>query len=114
MENGNFNKTSLNLSENIEALLAYIFFWVTGIIFLLIEKENKFVKFHAMQSLATFLPLAILSFIIDWIPIIGPVISFLIWPVQCILWILLMYKAYKGLMYKLPITGDIAEQYVNK
>jgi uncharacterized membrane protein len=106
------NKTSLGLSENVEALLCYLLIWVTGIIFLILEKENKNIKFHAMQSLVTFLPLNIAFYIIALIPIIGPVISVLIAILMVILWVILMYKAFNREMYKLPIAGDIAEKQV--
>ena len=43
-------KTSSGLSKNIAAALCYVGIWVTGLIFLLLEKEDKFVRFHAMQS----------------------------------------------------------------
>ena len=52
--------TSLGLSENIEGALCYSFGFVTGIIFLFLEDENKFVKFHAIQSTIVFLPLFII------------------------------------------------------
>ena len=48
-------KTSMNIEENIASMLCYIGVWVTGLIFYLLEKENKTVKFHAMQSLLTFI-----------------------------------------------------------
>lgn len=48
-------KTSLGLNENIEALLAYLLTWLTGIVFYLVEKKSKFVKFHALQSAIAFL-----------------------------------------------------------
>ena len=47
-------KTSTGLQENVAGLLCYVLGWVTGLIFILIEKENKFVRFHAMQSIVTF------------------------------------------------------------
>ena len=59
----NMEKTSLGLDENVEALLSYILGWVTGIVFLVIEKNSKFVRFHAMQSTITFLGFTVLSFI---------------------------------------------------
>ncbi len=104
-------KTSLGLQENIEALLCYLFTWITGLIFFLLEKKSKFVKFHAMQSIITFLSLTIISFIFSWIPLIGWVISGLIGLISLVLWIILMIKAYQGEKYKLPIIGDTAEKY---
>jgi len=110
-------KTSMGLDENIAGLLCYVLGWITGIVFLVLEKESKFVRFHAMQSIATFLPLMIIAWIIGWtvmlIPFagwaIGGAISTLIWILVLILWLILMFKAYQGEMYKLPIVGDFAE-----
>jgi len=88
--------------------------FITGIVFLVLEKENKFVRFHAIQSLATFLPLFVISIVIGWIPFIGVIISILIIPLGLILWLLLMYKAYKGERFKLPVVGYFAEKQINK
>jgi len=106
------SKTALGIDENIEGLLCYILGFITGILFLVLEKENRFVRFHAMQSIATFLPLFVISMVLGFIPIIGWVISPLIGLVGLILWLLLMYKAFKGEKYKLPIAGDFAEQQI--
>jgi len=105
-------KTSMGLEENIAGLLCYALGWVTGIVFLVLEKENKFVRFHAMQSIATFLPLPVIAWVIGLIPFIGWVISPLIGILSLILWLILMFKAYQGEMYKLPIVGDFAEKQV--
>ena len=114
MENNKTTKTALGLDENIAGLLCYVLGWITGIIFLVLEKENKFVRFHAIQSLATFLTLFLIVTVIGWIPIIGWIISILITPLGLILWLLLMYKAYKGERFKLPIAGDFAEKQISK
>ena len=108
-------KTSTNLDENVASLLCYLLIWITGIIFLLIENENKTVKFHAMQSILTFLPLSILSFFISAISWYIPffyVLNWLIWLLMFILWIVLMIKAFQGEKFKVPIVGDIAEKQV--
>ena len=105
-------KTSMNLEENIAGLLCYVLGWVTGIVFLVLEKENKFVRFHAMQSLVTFLPLSVIALVFSFVPFIGGVISSLIWIIELILWLILMFKAYKGEMYKLPVVGDFAEDHI--
>lgn len=100
----------MNLEENLAGALCYVLGWVTGIIFLVLEKENRFVRFHAMQSLVTFLALFAISIIVGMIPFIGWIISILLTPVGVILWLILMYKAYQGEMYKLPVIGDFAEK----
>ena len=114
MKNNKTTKSALGLDENIEGLLCFALGFITGIVFLVLEKENKFVRFHAMQSLATFLPLFVISMVIGIVPIIGPIISILITPLGLILWILLMYKAFRGERFKLPVVGDFAEKQINK
>lgn len=109
----NKNNTSLGLSENSIAVLCYAFGWLGGIIFLLLERENKFIKFHALQSLTTFLTLFVLSIIAKFIPFLGWFIAMLITPVSLILWLILMYKAYQGETYKLPLVGSWAERQIN-
>jgi uncharacterized membrane protein len=103
-------KTSTGLDQNIAGLLAYVLGFITGIIFLILEKDNKFVRFHAMQSTIIFLVLLV----IGMIPFFGPVLSFIVSPIAFILWIVLMYKAYQGEMFKLPVIGDYAAKWVNK
>jgi uncharacterized membrane protein len=109
-------KTSMGLEENIAGLLCYVLGWITGIVFLVLEKDSKFVRFHAMQSIATFLPLMVIAWVINlifmWIPFISWAISTLIWILVLILWLILMFKAYQGEMYKLPIVGDFAEKQI--
>lgn len=103
-------KTSMNLDENIAGALCYVLFWVTGLIFYLLEKENKTVRFHAMQSIVVFLPVTILISIFWLIPFVGWVIAPLLSLLMFILWIILIIKAYQGEKFKLPIAGDIAEK----
>lgn len=103
-------KTSTGLDENVAGLLCYVVGWITGLVFILIEKENKFVRFHAVQSIIVFGILTLASIVIRWIPIIGWVIGWLIGVLAVVLWIVLMAKAYQGEKYKLPWAGDLAEK----
>lgn len=104
-------KSSTGLEENIAALLSYVLGWITGLIFFLIEKDSKFVKFHAMQSIITFAGLMIVSWILSLLPVIGWIISLLLGILALVLWIILMIKAYQGERFKLPIVGDLAEKW---
>jgi uncharacterized membrane protein len=107
---GEKRKATLGLDENAASALCYLLVWITGIIFYLLEKDNRMVKFHALQSLITFLPLNILYWIVGGILWgIGYVVSIILGIIMFILWIVLMIKAYQGEMYKLPVVGDIAE-----
>jgi len=102
-------RSSTGLDENVAGFLCYLFGFVTGIVFLVVEKESRFVKFHAMQSTITFLGLFIISMIIGWIPIIG-LLVYPIWILSLILWLILMIKALQGKRYSLPIVGKMAEE----
>ena len=108
------HNTSVGLEENIEALLTYVLAWVTGLVFFLIEKKSDFVRFHAAQSLITFLGLWIISMVLGRIPILGVILVGLITILEIILWILLMIKAYQHERFKLPIVGDLAENLAKK
>ena len=110
--------TSTGLEPNLAGALSYLCGWVTGLVFYLMEKENNFVRFHAMQSIIVsagftvlFIGLAILSNI--------PVIGWLFWIVgyplvglaAFISWILLMIKAYQGERFHFPVAGELAEKH---
>ena len=103
-------KSSTGLDENIAGLLCYILTWLSGLVFFLIEKDSKFVKFHAMQSIIVFGFFFVVSIIALVVPVIGPVISGLANLASLVLWVILMIKAYQGEKFKLPVAGDIAEQ----
>ena len=103
-------KTSTGLTENVAGLLCYVLGWVSGIIFLLIERENKFVRFHAIQSICVFGVFTLAGIILGWLPFIGVALGWIISVVGFILWIVLMIKAYQGIKYKLPWAGDFAEK----
>ena len=82
--------------------------WLTGLVFLLLEKDNKFVRFHAVQSIVTFGAITVIQIILSFIPWIGWILGLIIWLLTLVLWIVLMVKAYQGQMWKVPIAGDIA------
>lgn len=105
----NQNKTSTGLTENVAGLLCYILGFITGIIFILIEKENKFVRFHAMQSIILSGGIFVLQIALMMVPFLV-MISSLVGLAGFILAVFLMYKAYQGEKYKLPVIGDLAEQ----
>ena len=105
---GEDNNTSLGLDENLEGALAYLLGFVTGIALLLIEKDNNFIRFHAMQSTVIFLGIFILRYILFRVPLFGWMIAQLISLLGLIIWIVGMVKAYQGELYKFPVVGDFA------
>lgn len=116
------------LTENVAALLSYVLGWLTGIIFLLIDKR-PFVRFHAAQSLVVFGGLHILRIIMalifgfGWM-FGGPggwagfgsgfLLRGLIGLLTLVLWVVLMVKAYQHERFKVPLAGDLAENIIGK
>jgi uncharacterized membrane protein len=100
------DQSSTGLDENVAGFLCYLLGFITGIVFLVMEKKSGFVKFHAKQSTITFLGLFVISLMIGWIPVIGTLILIL----SLILWLVLMIKALQGKRYSLPIVGKMAEE----
>ena len=111
MTQSNLGTTASGLDANVAATLAYAVGWVSGLAFLFFEEENKFVRFHAMQSTIVFGGLSLAWMIALSVPILGWIVAFLVIPpVSAVLWLILMYKAYQGERYKVPGVGDFAEQ----
>ena len=102
-------RSSTGLEENVAGFLCYLLGFITGIVFLIVEKKSHFVKFHAKQSTITFLGLFVISLIIGWIPVIGTLVLIL----TLILWLLLMIRALQGKRYALPFVGKLAEEKPN-
>ena len=126
------------MDPKIAAAISYIF--IVGVIFFILEKENKFVRFHALQSILfgvansiIMILLMIVAFVLSIVfgiggamvggameSLIGLLVG-LIWLLFCLIALLMFaglifaaVKAYQGQKFKLPIIGNIAENMVNK
>ena len=126
-------KSSTGLEENVAALLSYIFGWISGLIFFLMEKDSRLVRFHAMQSIllnVTFIVVLIalyiawavvvivLGMISDVLAPIGGLLFGLLILVFCIAiviaWVMCLIKAYGQQYFKLPVLGNFAEKFSQK
>ena len=106
-------KTSTGLDENVAGLLCYVLWWVSGLVFFLLERDNKFIRFHALQSIIAFGILTLASVVIGWIvwiPFFGWLIGAAFWILCIVVWIICMIKAYQGERFKLPWAGNLAEK----
>lgn len=101
--------SSTGLEPNVAALLCYLGFWITGIIFLVIEQQNRFVRFHALQSIVAFGALTVAAVLLGWVPFVGPVVRALLGVLVFVLWVVLMIKAHQGELYRVPLAGQVAE-----
>lgn len=110
----NPDPSSTGLDPKVAGLLCYLLGFITGIVFLALEKQSRFVKFHALQSIAISVVLILINLILGFIPIIGLIVTFILTPLSFILWIALMLLALQGKMFKLPIIGDWVESQAGR
>ena len=104
-------ETSTGLKENVASVLCYVLGWVSGIVFLIIEPNNKTIKFHAFQSIIVFGTLTVASILLTWIPFIGLFFGAVIGGLGFFLWLFLIVMASQDKKYKLPVAGDMAEKW---
>ncbi|PKM52531.1 MAG: hypothetical protein CVV02_01915 [Firmicutes bacterium HGW-Firmicutes-7] len=107
-------QSSLGMGENIAALLAIIFSPISAIIILVMEKDSKFVKFHAIQSLALAVIIFVANIVLGFIPILGWIVLLFLNLGVFILWIILLIKSYQGEWFELPLVGKFSMEQVNK
>ena len=108
------SETTTGLAPNVAGLLCYVGWWISGIVFVVLEKKSTFVRFHAWQSIVTFGVLTVVQIAIAVIPFVGWILSPLVWILSVVLWILLMVQAGSGKMWKLPWVGNWAEKQASK
>ena len=95
-------------------LLCYVLGWITGIIFIVLEKKSTYVRFHAWQSIMTFGVLTVAQLVLGWIPFVGWILNILIGILMFVLWLILIIQAGTGKMWKVPGAGDWAERQANR
>lgn len=122
----------VSFGERFDAFISYLFVWPAGFVFFLFsEKQNRFVRFHALQSLLFFGALNIAGFGVgsfirlientgEYIPFLGSVVSVawvifaLLWLITIVGWFMGMLNALRGRYYRLPFVGDFVERYINR
>jgi len=104
------SKSGTGLDANLAATLAYALGPISGLIMLLLEKHDSFVRFHALQSIVTFLAIAVLHLMLRNLPLLFWMASVPLMLATTALWFFLMYKAFIRERYKLPVVGDFVER----
>lgn len=104
------SSVAFSLPVNTASALCYVLGWVSGLVFLLAEKQNAKVRFHAMQALLFFGGLTVLSFV----PVIGWLLSPFVMILGFIVWLMSIYKAYNGEEFELPVVGKMAKKQLKK
>ena len=100
----------IKINPNIEAVNCYFLFFVSGFMILQREKKNKFVRFHAYQSIYTSLAFLVLIGLMNYIPFIGEVLVQLSTSAFFLLWLYLIYSAYRHQEVIVPFFGDLAKE----
>jgi uncharacterized membrane protein len=114
------------LAPNVAGALAYVTL-IPAIIFLVLEPYNrdKFIRFHSFQSIffgvawiALWIGMHIIWLVLATIPVVGWVLDILLWLViglgGFVLWIILVYKAYSGEKFMLPVIGKLADEQASR
>lgn len=115
--------TSIGLDPRTAAALSYVVGWLSGLLFYVLERENTYVRFHAMQSIVAFgvlWGLGVCLFVLGFLTVFISAAGFrilmlsteLTFVIGIILWLICMFKAYSGERWKLPIAGEMAERWV--
>lgn len=119
------------LDSNVAGALSYLVGFITGLIFLLLEEDDEFVRFHAAQSIVVFGGLFVLSIAVQFIDLMFTGLlfsgSFFLWSflslifgliwlavslAALVLWIYLMVKAYQGETPRIPVAAGLADDLV--
>ena len=102
----------LGLKKETAAALAYVLGPLTGVIFLVLEKD-PFVRFHAMQSIVVFMGMIVLWVLLSVTIILLPLVP-LVGIAMFVLWLILIYKAWQGEKWEVPVLGKYAKQMAQK
>lgn len=101
------DKSSTGMEPNVAAGVSLIAGWITGLIFFLIEKDSKFVKFYALQAIGLSV-IMVAGGICNVIPILGQIVFGVVGLLVFILWIICLIKAFTGKIFKIPVIGNFA------
>ena len=112
--------TSIGMRANIAAGLSYLFSWLSGLIIFFLERQNRFVRFHALQCIFFFGSITLLAVLLsilaqaDTLSAFAGCMSSLLNIVGFIGWLVLMVNGFQGKYFKLPVIGDWVERLVNR
>jgi uncharacterized membrane protein len=117
--------TSTGVDPRLSALLCYLAWWVSGVVFLVIEQQHRAVRFHAAQSLVLFGGLTVVIVVLSVISVaalfISPAIfqatwmvSYLVWFGAVLLWLMVLLKTFRGETWHVPFAGDLAARIASR
>ncbi len=105
-------KSTTGLKKETAGAIAYVLGPITGVLMLVLEKD-KYVRFHAMQSIVVFVSLFALQWMLG-LTIVLAILVPLVGIVSFILWLMCIYKAWMGEEWEVPFLGKFARQMASK
>ncbi len=105
--------SSTGLNSNVAAVFAYLLGFISGVTMLIIEREDRYVRFHALQSVLVFLAALVATMIAASVPAVGWLLKSLLSVATAVVWVFLMFKAFSGERYKVPYIGEIADRQIH-
>ena len=119
-----YGPTTTPLSARTEAILGYALWWLGALVFFVIERKNRFVRFHAAQSFIFFGGISLLwgvLHLIGIVPLLGVLLSIplsfistVITVVAVVAWLFLMFQMYRGKNFRIPIVSGYADSLVDR
>ena len=100
--------------RNIESAICYIpivSILIAPVVFI-VEQDDKFVRFHAVQGFLLSLLYYVLIYVLGSLPLLGNFVAIGIFIIFLVVWVFGMYNSYIGHTFKFPIIGDFAEKKV--
>lgn len=117
--------TSTGVEARLSALLCYTAWWVSALVFLVIERQHRGVRFHAAQSLVLFGGLSVLIGLLTVFSVGMLVVSagafqaarlivYLVWIAAVGIWLVLMLRTFQGETWRVPIVADLADRIADR
>jgi uncharacterized membrane protein len=117
--------TSTGVEPRLSALLCYTAWWLSALVFLVIEQQHRVVRFHAAQSLILFGGLSVLIGLLTIFSVAMLVVSagafqvarllvYLVWIAAVGIWLVLMLRTFKGETWRVPFIADVADRFAER
>lgn len=117
--------TSTGVEPRVSALLCYAAWWVSGLVFLIIEQQNRVVRFHAAQSIVLFGGCSVLIGLLTGLRIGMLIVSaaafsaatllvYLVWIAAVGMWFVLMLRTFRGETWRVPFASDLADRIADR
>lgn len=117
--------TSTGVDARLSALLCYTAWWVSGLVFLVVEQQHRTVRFHAAQSLILFGGLSLLIAALSGVSVAMLLVSAtafqamrtlaeLVWVLAVVIWLVMMVKTYKYESWRIPLVAEFADRLAGR